>query len=66
MSDEELKTRPWTDDEYLRVDGQRVVYDANLETGITAVHLPGGRTAALTELRDEGRTITMPWDLRIW
>ena len=54
---------PWRSDEFMLVDGFRVVYRHDEELGLI-VQLPGGRAATVEELRAEGRTVVMPTNMR--
>ena len=54
------KTRPWMDDEYMVVDGMKVVYTPNLKL----VYMPGQRWESVERLRAQGRIVAMPKLLR--
>lgn len=56
------RTIPWADDEFLVVDGHRLVYTA-IGTEFL-VRLPGGRAASVEQLRAEGHDILMPARVR--
>lgn len=58
------KTRPWMDDEYMVVDGMRVVYTVDKKTGNLLVRMPGRTTESVEGLRAQGRTVAMPKVLR--
>lgn len=45
------KSKPWTDDEYLLIDGMRCTY--SITAGGIVVHLPGKRTLPLVVVRAE-------------
>ena len=51
-------TCPWQDAHFIRVDGNPFVYhgDANALT----VEFPGGISRRVTELRQDGRVVTLP------
>jgi len=53
------RSMPWSDDEFITVDGQKLVYTVNLEGGML-VRFPGRTTVSLDDLRAEGRHIVMP------
>lgn len=58
------RTQPWHDDEFLVVDGWRLVYAADPKRGISFVRLPGCRSVALADLRAAGYDIAMPKRIR--
>jgi len=58
-----VRTRPWSQDEYLLVDGVRAVYNTNEHGTISEVHLPGGLSRSLRWLRAHC-TVIMPIRLR--
>lgn len=58
------KTLPWMDDEYMVVDGMRVVYTVDQETGNLFVRMPGRTTESVEGLRAHGRSVEMPKLLR--
>jgi hypothetical protein len=58
------QTVPWSDDEYLHVDGYRLVYTADPLAGITKVHLPGGRSSTVDELLLHGHRVEVPERIR--
>ena len=58
------RTRPWMDDEYMVVDGLKVVYTVDKKTGNLLVHMPGRTTESVEGLRNQGRSVTMPKLLR--
>jgi hypothetical protein len=60
----EPKTRPWRDDEYMEIDGLKVVYTVDETTGSLLVRMPGGVAATVQELVSQGRTVRMPGMLR--
>lgn len=64
QDDDRTKTRPWMTDEYLTVDGFKLVYTINKNTGEMSVHMPGKATYSLEVLKAQGRNITMPRILR--
>jgi len=57
-------TRPWMDDEYMVVDGMKVVYTVDKKTGNLLVHMPGRTTESVEGLRAQGRSVAMPKLLR--
>lgn len=56
------RTIPWADDEFVRVDGHRLVYTA-IGTEFL-VRLPGGRAASVEQLQAEGHVVTLPKRVR--
>jgi hypothetical protein len=64
MSNDMRRVLPWSADEYLHVDGYRLVYTADPLAGITKVHLPGGRSSTVDELRLHGYRVEMPERIR--
>jgi hypothetical protein len=58
------RTRPWTDDEYVVVDGWNLVYTVDRKTGNLLVHMPGGTTESVERLRNQGHSVAMPRLLR--
>lgn len=58
------RTQPWHDDEYIVVNGWRLVYAADAKRGISFVRLPGCRSVALDDLRAAGHGIAMPKRIR--
>lgn len=55
---------PWAPDEFVLVSGYRCVYSHDKERGLL-VHLPGGTTHTVDELRQEGRSVVMPKRMRM-
>lgn len=64
MTPDQRLTRPWSADEFLLVDGRRLVYDAHPMYGITRVHLPGGTSSTVDELLLHGFVVTLPERIR--
>jgi hypothetical protein len=60
-----IKTRRWSDDEYMVVSGLKVVYTVDKKTGQLLVRMPGGTTKSVEELRNQGRSVMMPTTLRV-
>lgn len=60
--EDKRKTLPWHPDEFVRVDGHRLVYTA-IGSGFL-VRLPGGRAASVEQLQAEGRDVVMPARVR--
>lgn len=53
-------TMPWDDDEYMTVNGWKVVYSID-QNGTTVVHLHGGATLPLSSLlHDPNRAVVLP------
>jgi hypothetical protein len=52
------------DDEYMVVDGLKVVYTVDKKTGNLLVRMPGRTTENVEGLRNQGRSVTMPKLLR--
>lgn len=48
-----VTTRPWGDDELLRVGIYPLTYTAHRTQGITAVHIPGGKQATLRAVMEK-------------
>jgi hypothetical protein len=51
---------PWARSQFILIDGQPFVYTTDADGEIALVHLPGGRSATVEELRAEGRTVVLP------
>jgi hypothetical protein len=60
-----IKTRRWSDDEYMVVSGLKVVYTVDKKTGQLLVRMPGRTTKSVEELRNQGRSVMMPTTLRV-
>ncbi len=58
------RTMPWSSDEYMLVDGMKVVYTVGTKTGGILVRLPGGGKETVTALEGQGRVVTMPKTFR--
>jgi len=56
-------TRPWMGREYVKVNGQELVYSISRAGGMT-IHFPGGRSAPAHVLMAMGFAVTMPKVLR--
>lgn len=56
-------SRPWLDDELIRVDGFQLVYTETVREGFR-VRLPGCKWATVEQLRARGCTVVMPAILR--
>jgi hypothetical protein len=56
-------TRPWMGREYVKVNGQELVYSISRAGGMT-IHFPGRRSASADVLRSMGFTVVMPRVLR--
>lgn len=54
---------PWSDDEFITVDGQKLVYTMPASGGML-VRFPGRITVSLDVLQIEGRDIVMPASVR--
>lgn len=53
-------TLPWADDEYMQVNGWKVVYSID-QNGTTVVHLHGGAALPLSALlNDSDRAVLLP------
>lgn len=60
------RTCPWVDDEYMIVDGMKVVYTVDTKTGALLVRMPGRTTTSVKALRNQGCNVTMPKTLRTY
>lgn len=60
---------PWAYDEYMLVDGMEVVYSRRTPDDggpvQLVVHLPGGINTTVEALREQGRTVVMPSNMRM-
>jgi hypothetical protein len=56
------RTRPWTPEEFIYVDGQPRVY--TVKHNALIVRLPGGMAVHVNTLRSMGCRVTMPTTLR--
>ncbi len=60
----EPRTRAWTDDEYIQVDGMKLVYTSTEEEEGLRVRFPGGLSCGLAELLASGRSVILPTTIR--
>lgn len=58
------RTRRWHDDEYMLVDGMRVVYSVD-RFGAFTVRLPGRISTTVEALRTDGHKVVMPKRVRL-
>lgn len=65
MRDEQQarRSRPWLDEEFIRVDELKLVYTIDDDENFS-VHLPGGGTTSVYRLRAAGHTVTYPQRIR--
>jgi len=61
---ERTKTMPWSDDEFITVDGMKLVYEKNKITGTVHVKFPGCVSKSVSALISQGRKVVMPRRLR--
>lgn len=59
-------TIPWTDDEYMLVNGRKMIYTVAREPRRITVHLPGRVSIPLKKLKAQGFSVIMPKNLREW
>ncbi len=55
---------PWMPEEYIKVDGQELVYTVAKDGAVT-VRFPGGASASVDMLEAQGRQVVMPRILRV-
>ncbi len=60
---EKLKSAPWNDDEYIHVNGVKLVYTIK-HNGDIIVRFPGGLSKSVQSLITDGHVITMPKSIR--
>jgi hypothetical protein len=58
------RTRPWSPDEVVRVDGRDLVYTVDRRTGAVTMHLHGGAQTTPSALRRARHRVVMPKELR--
>lgn len=59
----EPRTKAWTADEYIQVDGMKLVYTSSEDEGLR-VRFPGGLSCGLAELLASGRSVILPTTIR--
>lgn len=58
------KTRPWLEEEFLLLNGHKVVYSGGKHPESMVIRLPGGYNYTLSQLKEKGYQIVMPGKLR--
>lgn len=60
LFEDRRRTLPWAADEFIVIDGWRLVYTATKGCDDVVVHLPGRRSLTPQALRDAGCDVTLP------
>ena len=55
-------TNPWNDRQFIKVDGRPFVYHG--DASAITVEFPGGKSRRVSELREQGRIVTLPDNFR--